>query len=96
MDRFQLSFPMSRYDPTILHGTPCRLSYGQQGVLPFHSSFRIRLSAFFSNRDTCAWEIPTSADTSIWVFPWKNRRAKIRRSRSRSEEHTSELQSQLS
>ncbi len=34
-----------------------------------YSSFRIRFSAFFSRRETWAWDIPTSADTSIWVLP---------------------------
>lgn len=31
--------------------------------------FLMVFSAFFSNRLTWAWEIPTSAETSIWVFP---------------------------
>ena len=31
--------------------------------------FLIVFKAFFSRRLTWAWEIPTSAETSIWVFP---------------------------
>lgn len=38
-------------------------------VFSLYSSFRILFSAFFSSRDTWAWEMPTSADTSIWVLP---------------------------
>ena len=34
-----------------------------------HISFLICRSAFFSNRDTWAWEMPISAETSIWVLP---------------------------
>ena len=26
-------------------------------------------SAFFSSLETWAWEMPTSAETSIWVLP---------------------------
>ena len=31
--------------------------------------FLIWLMAFFSSRETCAWEMPTSFATSIWVLP---------------------------
>jgi len=31
--------------------------------------FLMVLIAPFSRRETCAWEMPTSADTSICVFP---------------------------
>ena len=37
--------------------------------LPVYSSFLICFKALFSNRETCACEIPISADTSIWVLP---------------------------
>ena len=40
--------------------------------------------AFFSSRETWAWEMPTSAETSIWVLPSQKRRARIRCSRSSS------------
>ena len=43
---------------------------------------RMCSSAFFSNRLTCACEIPISPATSIWVRPWKNRNFKICCSRS--------------
>lgn len=31
--------------------------------------FLMRSMAFFSSRDTCACEMPTRAETSIWVRP---------------------------
>ena len=34
-----------------------------------HIFFLMVLMAPFSSLDTWAWEIPTSAETSIWVFP---------------------------
>ena len=46
--------------------------------------FMVR-KAFFSNRDTCAWEIPIYSATSICVFPSKNRRLIISFSRSSSD-----------
>ena len=33
------------------------------------TDLRMAESAPFSNRDTCAWEIPNRAATSIWVLP---------------------------
>ena len=36
-------------------------------------NFFIRSIAFFSNLETCAWEIPISSATSIWVLPSKKR-----------------------
>ena len=33
------------------------------------TDFRMALIAPFSNRDTCAWEIPNRAAPSIWVLP---------------------------
>ena len=41
-------------------------------------------SAFFSMRLTCACEMPMAAATSICVLPRKNRRVRIRFSRSLS------------
>ena len=35
-----------------------------------HSSLRICRRAFFSRRETWAWEMPISSDTSIWVLLW--------------------------
>ena len=35
----------------------------------FHSSCLMERMAFFSNRLTCACEMPISEDTSIWVLP---------------------------
>lgn len=35
----------------------------------FHIFFLMVLMAPFSSRDTWAWEMPTSAETSIWVLP---------------------------
>ena len=37
-------------------------------VLPYIYFF-ICCSAAFSSRETCAWEMPISSATSIWVFP---------------------------
>lgn len=37
--------------------------------LLFHSSCLMERMAFFSNRLTCACEMPISEDTSIWVLP---------------------------
>lgn len=34
-----------------------------------HMLFLICRSAAFSKRDTCAWEMPISSATSIWVRP---------------------------
>ena len=45
--------------------------------------------AFFSSRETCACEMPTSEATSIWVRPSKKRRARMRFSRSPSVEMAS-------
>ncbi len=33
------------------------------------TDFRMAPMAFFSSRDTWAWEMPTMDATSIWVFP---------------------------
>lgn len=45
---------------------------------------RMMRRAFFSSRETCAWEIPISSATSICVFPSKKRREMISCSRALS------------
>ena len=41
----------------------------KESVLVYEIFCRILLSAFFSRRDTCAWEMPTSSDISVCVLP---------------------------
>ena len=41
-----------------------------------HNSPLIFSRAVFSSLDTCAWDMPISAETSVWVFPGKNVRLK--------------------
>ena len=49
------------------------LSYAElrRNVPIYEISFRMLPSAFFSRRETCACEIPTSAEISVCVFPSK-------------------------
>ena len=47
-----------------------------------HIFFLMAEMAPFSRRDTWAWEMPISVETSIWVLPWQKRRARMLRWRS--------------
>ena len=57
---------------------------GRQGFprLSYHIFFLMAEMAPFSRRDTWAWEMPISVETSIWVLPWQKRRARMLRWRS--------------
>ena len=48
----------------------------------YHIFFLMAEMAPFSRRDTWAWEMPISVETSIWVLPWQKRRARMLRWRS--------------
>ena len=72
--------PNAKYDRCCLHLTQeeiaAKLAAGEpyvirQKIPEAHICSRMRFSAVFSRRDTCAWLMPISPETSIWVFPWK-------------------------
>ena len=66
VDRFlSFEFAIARFH-ILLYAVSCR------NVQELHEISRFRLpSAFFSRRETCACEMPTSAEISVWVFPSK-------------------------
>ena len=56
---------------TIPYWKPIRnqIKIGANAPIFYWIFFLMVLMAPFSSRETCAWEIPTSAETSICVFP---------------------------
>ena len=66
-------FLVSQIGQTAFHGNPSAAFWynlwRRAAVYEGKMFLRILPSAFFSRRDTCAWLIPISPATSIWVLP---------------------------
>ena len=71
-----------RFAPLRGHRPLRKVCRGLRSVWSGHIFFLMAEMAPFSRRDTWAWEIPISVETSIWVLPWQKRRARMLRWRS--------------
>ncbi len=71
-----------RFAPLRGHRPLRKVCRGLRSVGSGHIFFLMAEMAPFSRRDTWAWEMPISVETSIWVLPWQKRRARMLRWRS--------------